>query len=117
MIEDQTFSKLNRLLKADEFQHVYKKGMWVSNRELTINYIKHSNPCSRMGVTVSKKVSKRAVDRNRIKRYCREWFRVNKSRFHQMDIVLTAKPAIKQKTALEIQCSFEDIWRKLQKKL
>ncbi|MGH1426937.1 MAG: ribonuclease P protein component [Arenicella sp.] len=117
MIAEQTFPKSFRLLKPSEFQTVYKHGQWASNRELSINVVKHSKPSSRLGITVSKKVSKRAVDRNRIKRHIREWYRKNKHRCHNFDIVLTAKPAIQQKTMAEIQLSLEDIWRKLQKKL
>ncbi len=117
MIKDQTFSKSSRLLKPSEFLVVYKDGQWVANREIAINFIPKSNPNSRLGITVSKKVSKRAVDRNRIKRQFREWFRKNKQNKQAVDMILTAKPSIKMKSTIEIQQSLEDIWRKVQKKL
>lgn len=117
MIKDQTFSKQVRLLKPDEFQIVYKQGLWTANRELVANFKRHDNESlSRLGVTVSKKVSKRAVDRNRIKRQFREWFRQNPHTRHGLDLIITAKPSLKLKTNTEIQQSLEDLWRKVQKK-
>lgn len=117
LITDQTFPKTSRLLKPSEFQVVYKSGEWVTNRELVINFTRQDSPISRLGITVSKKVSKRAVDRNRIKRHIREWFRKKQNTKESLDIVLTAKPSIKMKAAIEIHQSLEDIWRKVQKKL
>jgi len=116
LIKDQTFSKASRLLKPDEYQTVYKKGQWVTNRELIANFIRHNNSTSRLGVTVSKKVSKRAVDRNRIKRQFREWFRKHKQTLRSIDVIITAKPSLNVKSNIEIQQSLEDIWRKVQKK-
>ena len=116
LIVDQKFSKGFRLLKSSEFQLVYKQGEWVANRELVVNYKRHQQPFSRLGITVSKKVSKRAVDRNRIKRLFREWFRKNKQSCQSIDMILTAKPSINVKSNVEIKKSLEDIWRKVQKR-
>ena len=45
----------------------------------------------RLGITVSTKIDKRAVIRNRIKRLVREVFRKNLSRFEGFDIVVIAR--------------------------
>lgn len=116
MIKDQTFSKTNRLLKPSEFQSVYTKRQWVANRELVANFRQNNSQNAKLGLTVSKKISKRAVDRNRIKRQVREWFRQNKQVFGCIDLIITAKPALKSKTTIEIQQSLDDLWRKVQKK-
>lgn len=116
MITDQTFSKISRLRKPNEFQFVYKQGQWVANREIAVNFKQHQQSNSRLGITVSKKVSKRAVDRNRIKRHFREWFRKNKQYCESIDMILTAKPSINSKSTLEINKSLDDVWRKVQKK-
>jgi ribonuclease P protein component len=112
----QSYTKNERLLKPSEFQRVYKQGKWAANREVVINFENHQSETSRLGITVSKKVSKRAVDRNRIKRQIREWFRAQKKQFCSIDIVITAKPALNIKSSEEIQNSLDDIWRKAQKK-
>ena len=46
----------------------------------------------KIGVTVSKKVSKRAVDRNRINRVVKEFYRHHKTEINSAHIVITAKP-------------------------
>ena len=43
-----------------------------------IIYYKHMGGYSKAGITVSKKVSKSAVERNRIKRILREIYRINR---------------------------------------
>jgi len=116
LINDHTISKKNRLLKPSEFQNIYKHGQWVANRELVANFKSENNQISKLGITVSKKVSKRAVDRNRIKRQIREWFRKNKLSCVHIDLIITAKPNAKAKTNKEIQHSLDDLWRKVQKK-
>lgn len=116
MINDQKFSKKIRLLKPSEFQKIYKHGQWIANRELVANFKTQKTQISKLGITVSKKVSKRAVDRNRIKRQIREWFRKNKLSCLHLDVIITAKPIVNTKTNQEIQRSLNDLWQKVQKK-
>ena len=103
-------------MKPSEFQTIYKHGQWVANRELVANFKSQNNHTSRIGITVSKKVSKRAIDRNRIKRQIREWFRRKKLLCADFDLIITAKPSVIIKTNQEIQHSLNDLWRKVQKK-
>lgn len=42
----------------------------------------------RLGLIVPKRVLRRAVDRNRVKRMLREWFRCNQSRLGSRDILI-----------------------------
>ena len=44
-----------------------------------------------LGIIVSKRVSKRAHDRNKIKRYIRECFRASDIRSENMDLVIIAR--------------------------
>jgi len=46
---------------------------------------------ARVGLVVGKKVAKRAVRRNYIKRTVREWFRLNQHQLGGMDYVVRAK--------------------------
>lgn len=59
--------------------------------------------CSRLAVTVSKKVDKSAVTRNLIRRRLKEFFRVIKQELvRPIDLVIIAKQSAKE-------CSFLDI--------
>lgn len=69
------FSKQQRLRKPREFTEVFSsKPVVSSDRFFRVLGMKTSNGV-RVGLAVSKKVDKRAVARNRIKRVVRETFR------------------------------------------
>ncbi|MHB1942693.1 MAG: ribonuclease P protein component [Acidiferrobacteraceae bacterium] len=68
---------------------------------------------ARLGITVSRKVSKRAVDRNRIKRQVRESFRLNWRRIDGFDVVVTAQPAAAQAEGPALRRSLEQHWDRL----
>jgi ribonuclease P protein component len=71
------FKKTDRLLKRSEFLAVSLKGSKVYNKHFILIYLPNANKKSRLGITVTKRVGK-SVQRNRIKRYCREFFRLNR---------------------------------------
>ncbi|MEI7943105.1 MAG: ribonuclease P protein component [Candidatus Riflemargulisbacteria bacterium] len=76
MFKDFSFDKGLRLRKYSEFKAVYAEQKKATGRSLIV-YFKPDN-VTRFGVIVSKKVDKRAVKRNKIKRRIREIFRCNK---------------------------------------
>ena len=86
-----SFTKKERLLKSQEFIDAANKGKRFSTKNLTI-FIKSNNiGIRRLGLSVSRKVGA-AVKRNRIKRYLREFFRLNKEFFPpSSDISISVK--------------------------
>lgn len=74
------FSKADRIVDDNEFEHVYKNGKMSKSGCLIIRSLPNNLSRTRLGVAVSKKVFRHAVIRNRIKRLIREAFRLNKSR-------------------------------------
>jgi len=68
----------------------------------------------RLGVTVSRRVSSRAVDRNRIKRKIREAFRHDPIRLCGIDLVVIARPATLEAEGAEIIQSLREHWSALQ---
>ena len=83
-----------RLKKQLDFAAAREEGVKYYSPHLIIYIRKSSLDFPRLGVVVSKKVSKRAVDRNLIKRRLREIFRLNQHDLAKVDLVLIAKKNI-----------------------
>ena len=65
-----------RLRKSSDFQRVRQQGRSVMSRLLILTWMPNDVARLRIGFVVSKRVSKRAVDRNYIKRLLSEVMRV-----------------------------------------
>jgi len=61
-----------RIRKNKEFLNLYKKGRFFKDQLFLLKFVKNSCKSSRFGFVVSLRVSKRAVDRNLLKRRMRE---------------------------------------------
>jgi ribonuclease P protein component len=72
-----SFTKADRILKRSEFIVLSKLGRRVQNDDFIASFLPAQRPQSRLGITVTKKVGQ-AVERNRIKRLVREFFRSNR---------------------------------------
>ena len=59
----------NRLKSKTDFNDVFKKGHAVKGSFLLVKYKKHSNLFPRFGFIIPARVVKRAVDRNKVKRF------------------------------------------------
>lgn len=79
-MQRQTFNKTERIRKKREFQAVYQQGVRFYSRNFIIIAYRNPSGARRLGITVGKKVGN-AVKRNRIKRFIREFFRLNKQQF------------------------------------
>ena len=64
-----------RLIKPADFKRVFRKPMVSRDHCFKVLARANDKSCSRLGMAVSRKVDKRAVGRNRIKRVIRESFR------------------------------------------
>ncbi len=89
-----------RLLKSREFQHVFRRSRRVSDDLFLVCARYGDQDAPRLGLAVSRKFARRAVDRNRIKRQARETFRHLAPRLARADFVVvnragatTASPA------------------------
>lgn len=70
----------------------------------------------RIGMAVSRKVSNRAVGRNRIKRQVREAFRHVSAELPRIDIVVMAKRDAANADNSELRASLANHWQRLTKK-
>lgn len=62
----------NRLRKEKEFERVFEEGETKKGKLFLVRSVENGLDNSRFGFIVSKKVSNKAVDRNRVKRRLRE---------------------------------------------
>ena len=67
--------KKNRLLKNTDFERIIGRGRAIAGGDLLLKYVKTDNPQPRFGFVISTKVSKKATDRNLLKRRMREIIR------------------------------------------
>jgi len=68
--------KQDRLTKKKDFEEVRVKGSMIQSPLFGLNYLIGKDD-KKFGFIVSKKISKRAVDRNRIRRLLAESVRIN----------------------------------------
>ncbi len=82
-----------RLRVSAQFQAVFAAGRRISGQYFRLHaQLPGGADEARLGITVSKRVDKTAVGRNRIKRQARECFRQMKLQLPAADFVLLAKP-------------------------
>ncbi|MEB3339047.1 MAG: ribonuclease P protein component [Leptolyngbyaceae bacterium] len=99
--------KANRLRQRRDFSTVYQKGLRRSTRHLTLRALRllrkgtpddlsHLRP-TQIGISISTKVSKRAVIRNRIKRWIKAVLRQFLPRLSSgWQIVIVVKPGAQE---------------------
>lgn len=96
-----------RLRVSAEFQAVFKAGRRLSSPHLKLHaHVRAEATAPRLGVAVSKKVDKRAVGRNRIKRLAREIFRGQRGALPPGDYVLIAQPGAAKLESSELRAQF-----------
>lgn len=85
-------AKVETIKKNNDFQAVFSSGQVFGNKHFVLHYVRNHKKMNRIGVIVSKKVSKKAVDRNRIRRQVKEIFRKNNGKLKQgYDLIVIAK--------------------------
>jgi ribonuclease P protein component len=85
------FPRTHRLLKRKDFLRLSRTARRVQNAHFILCFAPGQGDTVRLGVTVTRRVGP-AVVRNRIKRLCREFFRLNRHRITgSRDILVIAK--------------------------
>ncbi len=102
-VETFSFPKERRLRTSSDFHKVRESSHKLFSKSLIIYYLDNNLSYPRLGIIVSKKVSKKAVVRNKIKRQIREIFRLNQNKISAVDIVVIAKQAAKDSSYLQIE--------------
>ena len=87
-----TLSKNQRLIKASLFREAFAQKKSFVGRFMVLWLREGEGASLRLGVVTSKKVSRRAVDRNRARRVLRDIFRCHRAEFSgAVDVVIIGR--------------------------
>jgi ribonuclease P protein component len=100
----------NRLRKKIDFENVYRGGRSFFLGNISLRIVKNNLDFSRIGFVVSAKFSKKATERNKIKRQLRDIFAKKIVQFKEaIDLVVV----VKKKEKIE----FDDLQKNIEKVL
>jgi ribonuclease P protein component len=111
----EVYDKSCRLLDKADYAHLFNKGLRNHGKFFLVIFCISKPGTARLGIAVSRKVSKKAVVRNRIKRQIRESFRLNKNLLSGMDCVVVAKISAATAEKQVLRSSLDANWRKISK--
>ena len=106
--------KQNQLTKDKEFDNVFKNGKSSYDKVIGVKVIANNLNDSRVGILVSTKISKKAVERNRLKRQIREVIKLDLEAIKPgYDFIVITLAPILGKTSQEITKSIHNHFKKL----
>lgn len=115
---DQGFPKHDRLLNASDYKAVFSNAQFkVSCRYFLILAIKNNWMHSRLGLVIAKKNVAKAVQRNRVKRIVREFFRLHGNRMPGLDLVVLARKDVDTLQNSQLSARLATLWIDLNKQL
>ncbi len=106
--------KKNRLRKKKDFERVFKEGKNARGTVLYFKILETKEPSSRIGFIVSKKISPKATERNKIRRRMKESVRAALDMLkNSWDIIIIASPQIKKSSFEEIRRDTEKTFKNI----
>ncbi len=116
--EGASFSKAKRLLKAKDYSRVFDGSeARASHKNLLLLAKTNNGPRHRLGLVIAKKNVRLAVQRNRIKRIAREFFRNLPETENTLDVVLLARRGMDQLDNAELSSILRQQWQKLERQV
>lgn len=107
--------KAGRINKKKDFDNIFKNGKSKKGAFLLLKFVKNDLEILRKAFLVSKKVSSKAVIRNKIRRRLQESLRLfGQDKLKGLDIVLVVLPKIKEKNFFQINEELTSLLKKIQ---
>ena len=114
----QDFPRRLRLLMAGDYRQVFESAVYkVHGKGLMILAAPNTLGHPRLGLIVSKKNLRRAVDRNRLKRLARESIRYQQQHLPGVDIVLMARRGVGDLNNEILHRQLHGMWRRLEREV
>lgn len=107
------FPRAARMLKPGDFARLRQGSRRIGSRYFSAEYRNTEDTAARLGLAVSRRVSKLAVQRNRLKRLARESFRRHRATFAAVDVLLIARSAAVAVSGRELLADLELLWSRL----
>ncbi len=100
------------MLDADSFQRVFKKANRSRDTLFTVLSRENRRNGARLGLAISKKNCRLAVQRNRLKRIVRESFRLHKETLAGLDVVVMCQAGASRESNKKLFDSLAVHWQK-----
>lgn len=102
-----------KLKKEKDFQKVFNEGKSYYSNFIGLKLINNKLDFNRFAIIISRKVSKKAVERNKIKRRIEEIIRLNFFNFKKsFDVIIITKKDILSLSYSEIEGNLMDLFKK-----
>lgn len=102
-----------RLRRAADFAALKRARGRLRGRCFMLRYEANATSTARLGLAVSRRVSVRAVERNRIKRLVRESFRHHRQQLPAVDILVIAQPAAAGEDGAALRGELDGLWGRM----
>ena len=102
------------MLDAESYQRVFKKAHRSRDKLFTVLSRENRRKSARLGLAISKKSCRLAVQRNRLKRIVRESFRSHKDTLGGLDFVVMCQTAASRARNKELFDSLAEHWQRSQ---
>lgn len=106
-------TRQQRMLKASDYQSVFEQACKSSDSYLIVLARNNGQDVARLGLAISKKRIKLAVERNRLKRLIRESFRHNQSALSGLDCVVLARTGVAHANNQTLLLSLARHWQQI----
>ncbi|HUW52477.1 MAG TPA: ribonuclease P protein component [Rhodanobacter sp.] len=103
----------SRLRRPADFAALRSSSGRASGRCFHLRYRENALGHARLGLAISKRVSKRAVERNRIKRLLRESFRRIRHQLPPIDLMVMAREQAAGVPGPQLLAELDGLWEKL----
>ena len=109
-----SFARKHRLLNAAAYRQVFDQvDAKASHRNLLLLARKNQLPHHRLGLIIAKKHVRLAVQRNRVKRLAREFFRQQQQVEEGFDVIMLARPGLDQLDNETLSSILRQQWKRL----
>lgn len=109
-MSDVRFPRTARLRKPAEFKHCFATGERAGGRYFRL--VKSHGDVARLGIAISRKVDKTSVERNRVRRTVREWFRLHRATLPPADYFISAKHEASGAAGAALRRDLEHLFRR-----